>query len=573
MPSFNQLLEQSMPFFAARAHGVKPRRIDHAYRGGKPNPENPDDPDDRYHPDDDRSAEQVIQDNLIWQFDHDPASPATFDDLRVWSRGMGMNYSHAVSVMRKIEVGQLAVIHERGTQFELPLLSEFEVGTWHIPAASIPASNDGLWQLEAKTDASMLVAFAFEQIDGVIVPMTMQSIEALGDAFMPEPGTKPPCPDVTVAGTGTIRICLESVRYLVLVSLTTCRERPDFAPGELVGFARFYPHVMVMSNDDLRSVEVSIFLDRPAKAMTHGDPEMMDEIKALLVTDSNVNHSITKPIMPELPLPITSNIYDYYEVEAHDVLATRAPTRLSAAERALIPAAERRFHEDHPEQRAGEVTFADTRFTRKRTLERCVGRDGGIRRAITKQARQGQFDSVHLAPRMRTEFVDTSDHPDRRVVLDDIAMVFVCMHDCVHTHMRWAAWASDKIVRGFDGDRPYAKSGAPTVPANQSVFISFPTQHSMTYRAIAEGCTGGKWSVFFHHGSGYAIGEWPTKLSGIMRLALRSGISTADGPTQIFPSMSSSWPEFYWRCRFTGDGGSPQRPIERLDFELEECLR
>ena len=94
------------------------------------------------------------------------------------------------------------------------------------------------------------------------------------------------------------------------------------------------------------------------------------------------------------------------------------------------------------------------------------------------------------------------------VEFDDIAMAPFCEHDCLHTHTRWGI-PDPKIPlsnKGFDGRAPHQIAGAPLVPANQTVFISLTTPSSCRYRAVARGpIRPGTFSVFNHHGSGYAL--------------------------------------------------------------------
>jgi hypothetical protein len=176
---------------------------------------------------------------------------------------------------------------------------------------------------------------------------------------------------------------------------------------------------------------------------------------------------------------------------------------------------------------------------------------------------------------MRFEFDHVAiDRPLQKIEFRDVVMVFVCMHDCIHMHVRWAAFSSAKPTLGFSEGRPYSKAGAPAVPENQTVFASFPSDHTVVYRAMAEGCNAGEWQVFCHHGAGYAIGEWPHPTSLAILTLLSSAVHVlADAPFPIFPDMPLSWPAFYWRCRWTGDPSGRDIPMERLDFNLERCLR
>ncbi|MBX7081527.1 MAG: hypothetical protein K1X88_20165 [Nannocystaceae bacterium] len=562
MPSFDELLEATMPFTATQSKPTLRLAIDDDFRAKPPKPVNDSDEEGG------TPSAEVIEVNRIWQFDQNAATPARFDDVRLWSRGMGMNYSHPVKVADRIAFDDLLITRADGSQLQLPLTPEFVVGRWAIGMGEIPPSDQGLWQLEAKHDLAVLVAFVYEDVDGSLMPMQRADIDALGDAFMPVAGLPPRFLDFVAGDDVTARVCVGSSRYLALISLSTFRERPDFAPGALVGFARFYPHLMFMSNVDIEAAEISIEIRRPKKAMTHGDPEMMEEIKTLLVTDSNRNNTTLVPGIPArtlaapLPIPVTSNIYDYYLVDPDRALGRDA-------------------------QLPSEVTLADSR-TAERVLENCVEREGGEWESIAKVARQGMFDNVHLAPRMKLSFPELrEDGQVETIDLDDIAMVFICVHDCVHVHVRWAAWAgadagaaadaspalATKQYRGFDGTSPYARAGAPGVPENQTIFASFPRAGTLVYRAAATRPRAGEWQVFFHHGAGYAIGEWPSLVSNRLLHLLRDAVAKDDSIYTIYPSMPRSWASFYWRCRFTELPTAPGFPAERLAFSLQRATK
>lgn len=300
---------------------------------------------------------------------------------------------------------------------------------------------------------------------------------------------------------------------------------------------------------------------------------MEHEIKALVVTDSNRNHTATAfvPGFAELPVPVTDNIYDYYLVDPD-----RAVLDPRLADTSKHP-------DNHPAQGAREVTLADARFADARTIGACVARDGGNWASIEKLARQGQFDNVHLAPRMRLAFDERTPFATgevsmvvRTVRLEDIAMVFVCLHDCLHMHVRWAEFSTNKSARGFANGRPYSKSGVPAVPENQSVFASFPNAHTFNYRALAQEAPARRWQVFCHHGAGYPIDVWPTleaagKLFGLRASGLHSDSIKAQFARIHSQMPDDSWAAFYWRCRWTGKPGGP--PVERLQVSLSRCLR
>ncbi len=584
MPSLAQLLEDSMPFTAARnhRHATLHEITGRDFRASQPDPTMPDDVPPELRPGE--SDENIVAANFIWQFDHDADAPATFRNLRVWSRGMGMRYKHPATVCKRLDFQDLLVTYTDGRGETLPLMPEFVVGTWHVAGGRIDEDETDWWRLRANTDQSLLVAFVFEERDGGVFPMSRDEVDALGEAFMPGPDV-PHYLEFLCTTNASARICIGNTRHIALVSLTTCRERPDFVGGDFMGFARFYPHVMFMSTNDLATAEVRIRFERPAKAMTHGDAEMEDTIKALVVSDANHNHTATAfiPGLAEFPVPVTDNIFDYYVTDPDQVFGKdkkEKPARLDSAERKAL-GDDAKHHEDHLAQEDGEVTLADARFKGARTLKSCVARDGGDWENIQKEPRQGQFDNVHLAPRMKLSFVEVSgvgtvDHAVNHVNLTDITMVFVCLHDCLHMHVRWGLFATNKSACGFANGRPYSKPGAPTVPENQTVFASFPNGHTLNYRAHAESVPSRRWQVFCHHGAAYPIEIWPTikghRTVSLMRTAVLGVDLLNRDISRIFPQMpDKSWAAFYWRCRYTGKAGKPA--VERLRSKLTRCLR
>lgn len=330
-----------------------------------------------------------------------------------------------------------------------------------------------------------------------------------------------------------------------------CRERPDFVPGNLVGFCRIHPHALVWSSEDLDAVEVSVTLERPRKAMAC-DPSMDPPIGSLVVADTNDVRSASAWI--NLPIPYTDNLYDYYETEPYARFAGR-PVGV----------------DDHPRQAMGEVTLVDPRRA-ERTIEANVKRRTPLVRGgstIRKVARQGQIDNVHLAARMKVDFEGTNGP----VHLDQIVMINQCLHDCVHMHVRWTETLESPIMCGWGPRGPFSTPGAPAVPLNQVVFASFPSRHALTYRAVAERVRAGDVQVVFHHGAAYAVDTWPDgeawlKIAGL-HTAIAAEASLHDEPFRA--QLPFGWLEFYWRVRWTGSHG--QEPVERLTFDLERCMR
>jgi hypothetical protein len=560
MPSYAQLLEDSMLFTAARGHGmVEPVEISGSFTAPKPAPLK-----------EFKDSVDILLKNPIWHFEYDPGKPATFRNLTVKSRGMGMNYSMAASAYEKVMFKDARIVRADGAKVDLPLTPAYVVGNWWLRTGKIPESGSGLWQLEALTDTSVLVAFAYQLVCGEVVPLPLEEIETLGEAFMPD--QTPEAFRMIVRRQAEALVCIGPARYLVLAELVLCKERPDFVPGGLIGMARIHPHAMLISNEDLLSFECTVDMARKPHAMNHGDPEMDKVHKALVVCDTNTPNT-PLPVPNHLPFPYTDIIYDYYETDPVTAFKNRDPAPRFDEPDANFPD----YPGDHPRQRAGEVTLADKRFPATRWIPKAVRRTslkllptGPAYEPIVKFPRQGQFDNVHIAPRMRAIF-EGADGP---VTLDEIVMLFVCLHDCVHMHVRWGGFAgndTEKIIRGWKNGLPFQEAGVPAVPENQTVFASFPNQHSLRYRALAENVPAGRWQVVNHHGSAYAVDVWPeAEITTFgMRKLIESYAQSFDEP--YVKEMLGGWPAFYWRIRWGGKYGEP--PVQRLSFDLQRCMR
>ncbi|MBC7893900.1 MAG: hypothetical protein H7066_00715 [Cytophagaceae bacterium] len=392
-------------------------------------------------------------------------------------------------------------------------------------------------------------------------------------------------------------VSIGNSRYLVILEMVTCREDNTYVPPGAIGFARMFPLVWAMANEDLERIEIQFTAQRPRHAMTHDDPTMERDIIAKVFADVNQDHV---PIWPdEKHLPYWQDFFEYYVLDPAKEFKGREPETF-----------------DHPLQRRGEVTMVDSRQVEARKIDDCVFRlvvgtqpDRRVIGSSLKRPRQGQFDNVHLAPRMRVPAArglrpseaarmvasieagsgsavvrdNASDPSARDVFVTEIVMAPFCIHDCLHLHTRWSAGHQDKHLRGFDGFTPHATRGAPAVPANQSVFVSFPTPYTLRYRAVAEPAAAGEWQCFVHHGFGYVIDTWPAPVLSALGIPV-SGKAALDGIKVVaalnafnhdepLPDLSDDgdgWSRVYWRMRF---GGKDDVIAERLTFDLDKCLR
>ena len=132
-----------------------------------------------------------------------------------------------------------------------------------------------------------------------------------------------------------------------------------------------------------------------------------------------------------------------------------------------------------------------------------------LRGKIVKTAGQGEFDNLHIAPKMvvRPQYVTSKRIPKEKLLgLDRITMAPFCFHDCLHMHVRWGAGDNDAQNRGWrDEETPNALAGAPLVPTNQKVTLNLLSPTSFEYIAEAQGVRAGTWQIMLHDGPADAL--------------------------------------------------------------------
>lgn len=149
-----------------------------------------------------------------------------------------------------------------------------------------------------------------------------------------------------------------------------------------------------------------------------------------------------------------------------------------------------------------------------------------------------------------------------------------CVHDCYHTHWRWAqpplldAYKREWMGWSLDGE-PYRVPGAPMVAANQTVVLTVAGT-GFHYQADIDRPAPGEWQIVMHHGSSYAVAEnmaivmnaprvrsliikQLSLLAGIEEAgpaAMTGGYSVVTGGSTWVPPNSTDWPLFYWHLRY-----------------------
>ncbi len=588
------------------------------------------------------NADLATDEQPLWAFSHSGSDPAAV--RAVFCRVHDADYvGHCVA--EKIEWGledpvgsfqkAARVTFASGGEVLLPLSTDYVFSKWQIRGGVIAENESALWQLRSNLDSSLVVVFAYDldpvtgeiqrlDTDRVQDPKLREELkkaqqasrELMGGVFdsrsevpdgAPEPAPPPDTGDVKwneawgtimlkgdlfpvgrephgapqgstpqgVTGVvGTVsELITEPARILVVFSFATCCQRADFEPGGMVGFARCYPHLLVSASVPIKKVEASARIDRPHRLVTwhESDRDMTascckpghdgwsPEIRGLIVTDANGDTSpLSQPGLTP-PLPFWSNMFAYQVVDPY---------------RALGPEKIHVVRSDRPHARSDEGIAVHREIVAGSDVE-----------GVEKEPFQGEFDNVHIAPRLKLQHVSEVIVADSWKVrfsvsdrkkwhLDEIAMAPFCAHDCLHLHWRWARTATSKWTLGWGGG-PYETPGAPMVPRGQDVWVWFRSDHQLTYHVVAPPSSSASlWTVLMHHGFGHAVAieAWLMTALAMQSVASLSGYHFDDGMQSVLPTESTA--VYYWMARYdvkVEDGEA--RPVERLHWDSEEALR
>ena len=568
MASLDDLLSKTMLFTAAKDAGIDPKSL--KLGAGAPIAFKP-----PYEPppavDDIDPATQAV-----WHWKHDPGAPAKVEALTAFVRAAGPK-GMPMPVCPRIEVESVTIkVRADDDTLELPLTSKYVLTKFFLNGGTIKGGGSGWWRLPANVDRSMLIVFGYElqRASGVAPkPIDPAVIESLGPHFFPDPDVPASDPDAAAAPSShiappaivgihqSVTAYVAPTWVIVTFGLTTCKERADFEPGEVLGAGRIYPHVMVTCNVAAAQVESKIHVVRPGTTMVH-DAEMKPNMGSILITDTNAERSIFPEFMTSFGvIPVWSNFFDYYDLNP---------------------------------PLGKEYCFVNPDKTGSRNVVGGIQREDSLHvpslyeksSTFVKLPRQGEFDNLHVAPRMK--------YAHRGLLIDDIVMAPFCEHDCLHTHMRWGKPGPTIPFSnlGFVGRQPLTQEGAPTVPANQEVFVSLTSPTSFRYRAVARGpVQPATFSVFFHHGSGYALAiASPAKVFGAKGAVKAYAIASRDPYVRIKPGVvlippftlpipdvdmehadpTDSTAAFYQRLQFMGtnspDDWKPRIRIINLDL-------
>jgi len=483
-------------------------------------------------------SERPITERSIWEWDADGLNQV--NKLSVRHR---MLRYEPVLVCDQIKWEPPTAVSIHGNRYQLPFTKEFLISTYSLADYGyLSESSSGLWQIPANLHSSFQRVFGYEvhPKTGKLRPIARA---ALNHLQLMAPYDNRRLFEARTVNHGDV-IEIVPLRLIVCIALGCAAERNNFEPAGVLSAARLHPHTMVMANMPLESIEASIVIKRPsARAPDPDHPEachmtggetMDPNISAGLYTDRNDEHSLPVP-----QLPTWDNIFDYYDTQpqlGHEfkVVESSRP---------------------HRNRENAVETFVGIPDTRPDSVVMQYAP-----RSITKVARQGEFDNLHLAPKMRVPSEVLANHPAFAQTMSSIAMAPFCIHDCLHTHWRWGITGFDrKHLRGWAGTAddigdPHQVAGAPMVPPNQDVTVSLLSPSSFRYSAKASQTQPSVWQAVMHHGSAYAISLSSEFAAG--------AVAAVKGLLRDFTrGVGMPWSVLYWNLRY---GAYREQSAERI---------
>lgn len=503
----------------------------------------------------------AYENNPIWRFDSPTFAGAGVQVKNVTCQVRPMNYMK-MPVLDLVEWGPVTLRpNEGGGDVSLPLTTRYLLRSRYVKSGVIQASTSGYWQLPANVDQS------FEMVFGYEIPFANQVSSGPHDDDPPDPPSQfpvlvrvlPPLADFitplstadissdqlmenglaavshTDPGTQSVSTLRPPpLRIVIVVSLVCCKERYDFDPFNVLGAGRLYPLLMIMVNYPLNRVAGAVKLSRPSRTMhTQIEGETMTaNIGSALFADRNSMGVVVRPIW--------SNIFDYYWLD---------------------PPADR-YKIVTPSDRGSQRTIVDGVTVNERSS--ILGVEDSSNRDVVKLAGQGEFDNIHMAPKMVADKVVLEQNDDL-TGLDSVTMAPFCVHDCFHMHWRWSNSFGDRANKGWAGQNPYAAAGAPLVPGNQDVTLEMLSPASFRYAAIAENPNAGEWQIIMHHGGGYAI-DYTAGADAARQVVLAN---SASNEVYIKEGGRSPWTTFYWWLRYDRSAWR-KRQFERLTWTPQQ---
>jgi len=275
---------------------------------------------------------------------------------------------------------------------------------------------------------------------------------------------------------------------------------------------------MLVTNLPVDSMEATVVLAREPRTphTSMENEEMTPQVSSALFTDRNGNY---------LPYPAWDSLFDYYWIDppmGTEVKVVRSDKSFARERSGLIK----------------EAALMNTRAG-----QHVVGYES---RLLKKVPRQGEFDNIHMAPKMKLPPSVLRKIPSSWP--REVTMAPFCVHDCFHLHWRWGEGRIDKLspkwLRGWEGDVPYRIIGAPMVAPNQDVSLKMLGPCSIAYTARIHAPVVGRWQIVMHHGAAYAL----TYESAATQTAKGIDVLTTDLPGE--DDEDGTWANFYWHLRY-----------------------
>jgi len=406
-----------------------------------------------------------------WNFKLATTGPPTIADLTCFL----IEPKKSFDVCSELSFGDVAVA-VGNMEYELPLESDFILGIYTTDDGTIPKSNSHpLWRLAAEVTRGIQLVYGYRLRDkgrglepypaGTDEDFDFFSEQARSNKRVKakrarsKGGAGDADGDTTTVDTSTI-----IAEVLVCASLVCCSGAKDFEPTGNLESCRFYPQISLIASKRLSKARGRVTMIRPSKSGMGHHSDMTHQISAGLFTDRNQFKFSTRTALTAT----WEDIFDYYQIDPPDGLQLRAV----------------RLTNENMEPRLEEAHIRkEWHFNRLRDS------------VVKKSLRQGEFDNLHLAPKMK--------HKKKEVF-----MAPVCQHDCVHTHWRWGNGITARNFRGWSAGanpEPFSKVGAPLVPPNQAVTITMTAGPGLHYDVFIDGPIEKQTlQVINHHGSAYA---------------------------------------------------------------------
>lgn len=543
-----------------------------------------------------KTSDYEVPDEVpIWSFTHHADTPWRINDVFCRSRCVSYRtYKVADSIEWGLETEKekgplkkcIRIANLLGKLIELPLTKDFVTYKASVQGGYISENQTALWKLPARHDQSLVIAFVYSLEPGQ-PPRAMTADQANNylEDFMAQGGAGA---QTGADVHGETSVDVEHPRVIVILSLTTCTQAEDYAPGNIVGMGRIYPHIMVMSSMPLSMIEATVRVNRPEESLLDSDKvappadigdqfidifkglkgccssydnnaDDTDTINSAFFADAN-DFSIST--FKDPPLPFWSNFFAYYLLDAYQTQRNQSITAVTRAKN--------KWH---------------VREAMDLIVRQPVTGPSDYAKLI-KLPCQGEFDNLHMAPKMKLHKVKRVVHvepgsmtdlllaaanddpkmatkkfdlPLSSLHLDDITMAPFCSHDCFHTHWRWGKDATERSQLGFAGMVPYAKAGAPLIPDNQSLKLWLRAPNLLTYTATAwaqenKPIGANEWQVFMHHGSAYALDITAYLMASLAKFSVDTFCGAPsfyeDSTCRTLITSDMSFSVFYWKLRW-----------------------